>query len=63
MLLNAQIDTIQTISKIAQLKMPETNFDQALHYLTELHKAQKLFDQHYKIIDMRDHTKYYIEKY
>ena len=45
------------------VKMPEAGFDKALNYLSELNKACKLFDQGYKSIDLRDHDKYYIEKF
>lgn len=45
------------------IKMPEKNFDAALQYLDQLNKATKLFNQNYKIIDLRDPSKYYIEKY
>ena len=43
--------------------MPEKNFEVALKYLSELNKAGRLFGQNYKIIDLRDPLKYYIEKY
>jgi cell division protein FtsQ len=45
------------------VKMPEKNFEAALKYLSDLNKVSKLFGQNYKIIDLRDLTKYYIEKY
>ena len=45
------------------VKMPEKNFEAALKYLSELNKLKKLFNQNYKIIDLRDSAKYYIEKY
>lgn len=45
------------------VKMPEINFKRALDYLAELHKKNILFNQNYKIIDLRDSNKLYIEKY
>jgi cell division protein FtsQ len=45
------------------VKMPEVNFKQALDYLVKLHKKNLLFNQNYKIIDLRDSNKLYIEKY
>lgn len=45
------------------VKLPEENFENALEYLSKLNKAGKLFNQNYKIIDLRDRGKYYIEKY
>ncbi len=44
-------------------KMPETDFEGALIYLTELNKAGKLFNQNYKTLDLRDPNKYYIERF
>ncbi len=44
------------------VKMPEHNFDKAWHYLAKLHDSGKLFDQGYKSLDLRDPSKYYIEK-
>ena len=44
------------------VKMPEHNFDKALHYLAKLNETGKLFDQNYKSLDLRDLSKYYIEK-
>jgi len=44
------------------VKMPEINFEEALEYLANLNNENKLFDQGVKIIDMRDRSKYYIEK-
>jgi cell division protein FtsQ len=44
------------------IKMPERDFDIALKYLSKMNQQNKLFDQSYKIIDLRDSTKYYIEK-
>jgi cell division protein FtsQ len=45
------------------IKMPENEFNKALDYIFALNKANKLFNQNYKIIDLRDSKKYYIEKY
>ncbi|MDA9163860.1 FtsQ-type POTRA domain-containing protein [Rickettsiaceae bacterium] len=45
------------------VKMPEENFDDAYDYLHSLNKAKKLFDQGYKVLDLRDQEKYYLEKY
>lgn len=45
------------------VKMPETNFNNALDYLIALCDAHKLFDQNYKSLDLRDAQKYYIEKF
>lgn len=45
------------------VKMPETDFENALNYLLDLDKEDNLFNQNYKIIDLRDQTKYYIEKF
>jgi cell division protein FtsQ len=44
------------------VKMPERDFMKALKYLSKLHEKNKLFEQDYKIIDLRDGNKYYIEK-
>lgn len=44
------------------IKMPDSDFEHALNYLTELNSKKLLFDQNYKIIDLRDSNKYYIEK-
>lgn len=45
------------------IKMPDTNFEQALEYLARMHQKNILFDQNYKVIDLRDSSKSYIEKY
>lgn len=45
------------------IKMPEIGFNQALDYLAGLNKINKLFDQNYKSLDLRDASKYYTEKY
>jgi len=45
------------------IKMPETGFKEALKYIIQLDKASKLFDKNYKVIDLRDKDKYYIEKF
>jgi cell division protein FtsQ len=45
------------------VKMPELGFEKALNYLVELHKVNKLFDQGYKVIDLRDENKFYVEKF
>lgn len=44
------------------VKMPENDFVTALKYLAKMHEQNKLFDHNYKTIDLRDPTKYYIEK-
>lgn len=44
------------------VKMPERDFDIALKYLSKMNEQNKLFDQNYKTLDLRDSNKYYIEK-
>ena len=44
------------------VKMPENNFDKALRYLAKMNETGKLFDQNYKSLDLRDSSKYYVEK-
>ena len=44
------------------VKMPENGFNEAYEYLHLLHKDKKLFDQGYKMLDLRDSYKYYLEK-
>lgn len=44
------------------IKMPEEGFEKALDYLASLHKTNKLFDQNYKALDMRNADKHYLEK-
>lgn len=44
------------------VKMPENNFEKALHYLAKMHEEGKLFDHEYKSLDLRDPSKYYVEK-
>ena len=44
------------------VKMPEHDFDKALNYLAKMNNNGKLFDQNYKALDLRDPSKYYIEK-
>ncbi len=53
------LNLIQNIT----VKMPELGFDKALDYVDKLNKASKLFNENYKMIDLRDSDKYYIEKY
>lgn len=43
------------------VKMPENSFDEAYRYLFLLHQDQKLFNQNYRMLDLRDSNKYYIE--
>lgn len=45
------------------VKMPESDFTTAYDYLHSLHKKQKLFDQGYKVLDLRNSDKFYLEKY
>lgn len=45
------------------VKMPEIGFVVAFEYIAKLDRAGKLFNQNYKVIDLRDANKYYIEKY
>lgn len=44
------------------VKMPETGFIEAYQYLSKLYQNNKLFDQDYKVIDLRDQSKYFFEK-
>jgi cell division protein FtsQ len=44
------------------VKMPEDNFNEAYNYLYALYKNKRLFDQNYKMLDLRDSKKYYLEK-
>lgn len=44
------------------IKMPEKDFDQAYDYLNSLDKAGKLFDQNHAVLDLRDASRYYLEK-
>ena len=44
------------------VKMPESGFSDAYKYLHLINKDQKLFYQNYKILDLRDANKYYLEK-
>ncbi|MCC8399562.1 MULTISPECIES: cell division protein FtsQ/DivIB [Rickettsieae] len=45
------------------VKMPDSGFDRALDYLAGLDMKNLLFNQNYKTIDLRDLSKFYIEKY
>lgn len=45
------------------VKMPESGFCEALDYLDKMARQKKLFGQKYKMLDLRDANKYYIEKY
>lgn len=45
------------------VKMPEKDFCGALAYLDKMAKQKKLFGQKYKMLDLRDPGKYYIEKH
>jgi cell division protein FtsQ len=45
------------------VKMPETDFKRAWNYLDKLYTQNKLFGQNYKTLDLRDHQKYYVEKF
>lgn len=44
------------------IKMPENGFATAYTYLSKLNQSNKLFDQNYKMIDLRDESKYFFEK-
>lgn len=44
------------------VKLPAKDFEEALKYIDALNKANKLFNQNYKVLDLRDKNKYYIEK-
>lgn len=44
------------------VKMPEVGFIAAYDYLNSLDKNNKLFNQDYKMLDLRDPNKYYLEK-
>lgn len=43
------------------VKMPESDFNQAWQYLVKLFQSDKFFNQKYKVLDLRDSSKYYIE--
>lgn len=45
------------------VKMPEHEFEEAYEYLFTLDKNDKLFNQGYKTLDLRDSKKHYIEKH
>lgn len=45
------------------VKMPDKGFNDAYDYLDRLNADGKLFNQDYKIINLRDPSKYYLEKY
>lgn len=45
------------------VKMPEKGFEDAYDYLNALNKKDKLFNQNYKTINLKDKDKYYVEKY
>jgi cell division protein FtsQ len=44
------------------VKMPENGFNVAYDYLSALNQKEKLFGQNYKMLDLRDPEKYYMEK-
>jgi len=44
------------------VKMPEIGFVVAYDYLNSLDKNNKFFNQDYKMLDLRDANKYYLEK-
>ena len=43
------------------VKMPEEEFNKAYDYLHSLNKKNRLFGQDYKVLDLRDPKKYYLE--
>ncbi len=45
------------------IKMPDKGFSEAYDYLYALDKKGRLFNQNYKVINLKDPSKYYIEKY
>ncbi|MFK7968016.1 MAG: cell division protein FtsQ/DivIB [Rickettsiaceae bacterium] len=45
------------------VKMPDKAFSEAYEYLHALDKKGKLFNQNYKVINLKDSNKYYIEKW
>ncbi|AAU03723.1 cell division protein FtsQ/DivIB [Rickettsia typhi] len=45
------------------IKLPEKEFEAALKYIDALNKNNRLFNQNYKALDLRDRNKYYIQKY
>jgi cell division protein FtsQ len=52
-----------TLKENITIKMPESDFKKAWNYLEKLYSKDKLFNNNYKTLDLRDHQKYYIEKY
>lgn len=45
------------------VKMPENGFTKAYKYLSKLNENNKLFSNNYKVIDLRDEAKYFLEKH
>jgi cell division protein FtsQ len=45
------------------VKMPEKGFVEAYNYLASLNSEGKVFNQNYKTINLKDPSKYYLEKY
>jgi cell division protein FtsQ len=45
------------------VKFPEQNIEKAWSYVSKMFEKGILFDNNYKSIDLRDHNKYYIEKF
>ena len=43
--------------------MPDKGFSEAYDYLHALDKKGKLFNQNYKVINLKDPSKYYMEKH
>lgn len=45
------------------VKMPTVDLQHALEYINKLHAKNKFFDKNYKMFDLRDPDKYYVEKF
>ena len=44
-----------------EVKMPEDDFPKAYNFLKKMHKAGKLFNNKIRVLDLRNHEKYFIE--
>lgn len=44
------------------VKMPEENFDQAYSHLLKLYKENRLFNNNYKMLDLRNRERYHYEE-